>query len=330
MKNKPIFKVPTCELTEAENGILKIQFGDGKNNCLNRATTQSMANAIQLVNELNDRKKVPFLILEGAGDRNFCTGIDLHELEITLRGVLDTKLGLEQLVRHIGEWAKLFDLIHRLGKNVPIVSFVKGRAYGAGLTIATLTNFSFVQMNSKFKNSSGEVVTTNPSAAMPEVRLGLSYPCISTPYLINKIGIEAMLDYLSTNYQHFKLGTKRSFDEASLHGESIVSSGLVDHLLPNEEAVSIVKNELNEIHASDNCIKNLGDLLVEYKTPKRSGFGGESIRRTNIDQLTREVRNLPRPGENKIVDVTSNNFANQLLSCPEPLFRLCKKLRAHR
>ncbi|PMQ11580.1 Short-chain-enoyl-CoA hydratase [Pseudomonas sp. AD21] len=109
---------------------------------------------------------VRVVILKGAGNRAFCAGSDIHEMQDMLQPgeVLEKKLVFQN---------KVFELLRAFPK--PTIAAVHGYAFGGGLEIAACCDFVVASQGAKL--------------ALPEVKLGVFPSSGGTFRIARRIGI---------------------------------------------------------------------------------------------------------------------------------------------
>ena len=319
-----------CTLSRTGFGA-KLVFGDGKNNELNLSGTSSFLAAIKAVRRFSVNNEISLLTIEGKGQRNFCSGVDLRELNNTLENVIAGKYAKSVLVDHITQWSELFSELHSLARSLPVAVFVKGRVIGAGLTIASIASVSFACESNVFVSSNGDSIKSTLSLGMPEKRIGLTYPCISIPYLIEKIGIESMLEYLSTNYLEFASESPNSFRIASIWGYEAVDAGFIDFIVDDQIQLFKIQSLLTETsrvfnreHIRQLVADKHSDIKLYSNKKSTDTVLGNQLQSAN--DLATEVKNLPKIGDPQIITKTAAVFAQQLCQDPIALQTLVRRL----
>ena len=156
----PDLRTLTFEVAEAGIGVLRINRPERMNSQTVRMFTEYGLAA----GALRD-SRLRALILTGAGERAFCAGFDLDELDVIIRmGVREflefqeTATGGIQAIRHL---------------PFPVIAAVHGAAIGGGLALALAADIRLVSPTAKF------------SAAF--LKVGLSMGELGTSYNLSRL-----------------------------------------------------------------------------------------------------------------------------------------------
>jgi enoyl-CoA hydratase len=143
---------------------------------------------------------VRVLVLEGAGDRAFCTGNDISEFD-AIRADPEASARYNALQRAVT------DKMRALTK--PTIASIHGHCLGAGMEIALLCDLRLCCADARM--------------GVPAVKLGLPYRAEDIVKLIDVIGLAAAREMVLLG-QHYG-------------GEEIARLGLVHRLLPDRAAL---------------------------------------------------------------------------------------------
>ncbi|WP_246536354.1 enoyl-CoA hydratase/isomerase family protein [Saccharopolyspora endophytica] len=191
----PELETLTFEVLDGEIGVLRINRPDR----MNSQTVRMFSEYGQAALALRD-SGLRALILTGAGERVFCAGFDLDEIDvITSMGVREflkfqeTATGGIQAIRHL---------------PFPVIAAVHGAATGGGLALALAADIRLIAPTSKF------------SAAF--VKVGLS---------IGELGTSFQLSRLIGSGRAAEIGYSGRFVGA----EEAARIGLANRIVPTEE-----------------------------------------------------------------------------------------------
>src|SRR5207245_10423402 len=193
----PELQTLTFEVVEAGLGVLRINRPERMNSQTVRMFTEYGLAARALRDS-----RLRALILTGAGERAFCAGFDLDEVDVITRmGVREflefqeTASGGIQAIRHL---------------PFPVIAAVHGAATGGGLALALAADIRLVSPATRF------------SAAF--IKMGLSIGELGTSYTLTRLvgpGKTAEFGY-----------TGRMID-----AEEAVRTGLANRIVPTESLV---------------------------------------------------------------------------------------------
>ncbi len=166
----------------------------------------TIAEGLNALNEAEERDRVRFVVLAGAGE-SFCAGADLS----WMRRIRDlSKLDNIRDAEALGE---LFHRIYTLRK--PVIARVHGAARGGGTGLIAAADIV--------------IASTDANFAFTEVKLGL-VPAVISPYLLRRMG-EGPCRYF--------IVTGRKFDAAEGH-----RLGLVDRVVERAALDEAVEEHL--------------------------------------------------------------------------------------
>jgi len=165
-----------------------------KHNALNREMIRQIP---ALLAELQRDDAVRLVRVTGAGDKAFCSGVQLDEL-IRFSGTEDAR-------NYALELDAMFDAVFRFPK--PIIAAINGYALGGGFALALACDL--------------RVASDNTRIGFPAVRIGAILPIGCTLQLVEQIGLGRTKDLLLTG---------RLIDAADA-----LEFGLVEHLCKADE-----------------------------------------------------------------------------------------------
>ncbi|MBD9375427.1 enoyl-CoA hydratase/isomerase family protein [Rhizobium sp. ARZ01] len=113
---------------------------------------------VSALNEFGKRRDIRAIVLTGAGERAFCTGWDMGEIEQT------SLTDLEDMVRNN---MALFDAVWR--QRQPVIAAINGHAVATGAALAMACDLVVASENAKL--------------AEPEIRHGALSPFLVMPFL---------------------------------------------------------------------------------------------------------------------------------------------------
>jgi enoyl-CoA hydratase/carnithine racemase len=187
----------TLSLDQLDDGIALLAIN--RPNRLNTMTVRLFTDLTLAARALRD-SGTRALILTGAGDRTFCAGFDLDEIEVITRMGIREFLRFQELAS--GSLAALREL------PFPVIAAVRGAASGGGLSLALTADIRLASPTAKF------------NAAF--VRVGLSAGELGTSWTLSRLvgyGRAAEIMY-----------TARTVEAAE--AERI---GLVNHVVPDAD-----------------------------------------------------------------------------------------------
>ncbi len=192
-------------------------------NVLNTSVLESFSRAIERLDDVDDLR---WVVLQGAGDRAFIGGADIHEMvdldpasaESFIRKIHDVCLGLRQL-------------------PVPVIARIDGFCFGAGLEIAAACDLRVASENSVF--------------GMPEVQVGV-------PSVIEAALLPRLIGWGKTSEL---LLTGRRIDASRA-----LEWGLVERVVPTANLDAVVQEWGDEIAtASPRAVKLQKELMAKWE-----------------------------------------------------------------
>jgi enoyl-CoA hydratase len=185
-------------------GVARLTFDHPRRmNAISAAMWRSLPG---LLDRVQAEREIRVLILQGAGERAFCTGNDTSEFE-TIRADAVQSAAYNQLQRDVAQ--------RMAALTKPAIAAIHGHCLGAGLELALQCDLRFA----------------SPEARMgvPAVKLGLPYRLEDIVKLVDVIGLAAT---------RLMVLTGRSFS-----GEELAQLGLVTRLLPDQAAMCAAVDE---------------------------------------------------------------------------------------
>ncbi len=141
----------------------------------NALTPEMQGGLIAALEEAGGDRGCRVVVLAGAGDEAFCTGLDLASLQaMNDKSEADHAADAERISR-------MFRTVYSLGK--PTVAAVKGCAVAGGTGLATMCDFTIAAVGSKF--------------GYTEARVGF-VPAMVSAYLVLQVGEKRARDLLLT------------------------------------------------------------------------------------------------------------------------------------
>lgn len=172
---------------------------------LNSLTSGALIELMAVFSELKVDKNVRVIILTGAGNKAFCTGADLHELEEK-----DAVAG----ENYSAQAQQIFNLIEDMEK--PVIAAVNGYALGGGCELALACTIRIAQTEAKF--------------GFPETGLGIIPAFGGTYRLTRQVGLGRALDLILT-------GRMISGEEAHAIGLATAVTD-ADHLMERARSIA--------------------------------------------------------------------------------------------
>lgn len=154
-----------------------------RRNALSAAVVQSLIEGLRAFDSDRDVKVV---VLQGAGDKAFCAGGDLSDMQVA-----DGMLGLHWAR---GGFAELLVQMQKLSK--PIIARVQGQALGGGFGLALNCDLVVAGRSARF--------------GTPEIKVGL-FPMMIMAVMVRNLGRKAAMELMLT-------GERISADEAKAIG----------------------------------------------------------------------------------------------------------------
>src|SRR4051812_9171539 len=153
----------TIELTQPEPGIVVATINRPER--MNSQTFQMFDDLAALPLMLRDEEELRALIITGAGDKAFCAGFDLDEIDR-----LPT-LGVREFIKFQELAAGAYAAIRAL--PVPVIAAVNGAAAGGGMALALSADIRIASPNAKI------------NAAF--VKIGLSVGELGTSWTLSRL-----------------------------------------------------------------------------------------------------------------------------------------------
>jgi len=130
----------------------------------------------EIMNALNQKEHIRTVIVKGAGDKAFCSGIDMVELASEGKSITDPTswegIGIEKAMKSITEF------------RYPVIAMVNGYAIAGGCELALHCDILIAADTARF--------------AMPLAKIGLLVPFPLAQRLVNSVGITNARDMLFT------------------------------------------------------------------------------------------------------------------------------------
>ncbi len=142
-------------------------------NALNALNAQIIDEIDKVLTEVKNDNRISLIIFTGTGEKSFCAGADLHELQ---------DLSYFEAKRLLEKGQSVFRKIELLDK--PSIAAVNGYALGGGFELALACSIRVASSNAKF--------------ALPEVKLGMIPGYGGTQRLPRLIGKAKALELLLT------------------------------------------------------------------------------------------------------------------------------------
>jgi len=203
-------------LTEVQEGVATITINrPERRNALSQAVVRALIDAFQ---ESDRNTDVRVIVLTGAGDKAFCAGGDLTDVQG--EGMLGMHWAREG-------FAELLLTMQRLGK--PIIGRVQGQALGGGFGLAL--------------NCDLVVATKTASFGTPEIRVGL-FPMMIMAVIVRNIGRKAAMEMMLT-------GERLSAQEAK-------AIGILNRVVEPEELDAAVAELAAKIGGFSPAVLKLG------------------------------------------------------------------------
>ena len=158
----PAPELETLTLTSAADGIVLLTIN--RPDRLNTMTVQMFTDLTRATRALRD-SGVRALILIGAGERSFCAGFDLSEIEVI------TRMGVREFLRFSERATGSLAALRAL--PFPVIAAVHGAASGGGMSLALAADIRLADPAAKF------------NAAF--VRVGLSAGELGTSWLLSRL-----------------------------------------------------------------------------------------------------------------------------------------------
>lgn len=169
-----------------------------KSNALSAVLLQRLD---QVLRDLAKDEETRVLVIRGAGDKAFCAGFDLGDLE--QEGIP----GVDGAAVHPLD--KVFRVIEDFPR--PVFAMLNGSAYGGGYELAVCCDF--------------RIAADDIQIAVPSVKLGLVYPWQGINRLIQRLGPS--------------VARRMLFTAGSFQGAEIARLGLADCVVPRSDLEDI-------------------------------------------------------------------------------------------
>jgi enoyl-CoA hydratase/carnithine racemase len=161
--------------SQREGGVATVTIDrESKRNALDRETLEALEAAFDLASR---DPEVRVIVLRGAGDRVFCAGADLAEIQ--------EHESIEASRRHFDGVARVILAIQRAGQ--PVIARVSGFALAGGFGLAVAADFTIASRSARF--------------GLPEIGIGLLPLMVSAPIYRALGSRKALLDLVLTGRQ---------------------------------------------------------------------------------------------------------------------------------
>ena len=210
---------------------------------LNNPDTRNALNSVILdevivcLEKLNKEKLCRALIITGV-DKSFSSGADLEWMKKSI------DLSIEDNKKDALKFSKMLKTIDDF--YCPTIAIINGHAFGGGLGIISVCDFTIADIDSKF--------------CFSEVKLGL-IPAMIGPYILRSIGyIKTKQLFLTGEIFDASKAIKYNFINIAVKKENIIEerNKLIDKiLLGGPKAQSEIKSYLQNIYN-----KNIDDILI--------------------------------------------------------------------
>jgi enoyl-CoA hydratase/carnithine racemase len=144
---------------------------EARRNALDRATVEELEAAFTAA---GSDPRVRAIVLRGAGDRAFCAGADLAELQ-GARGIVESR-------DHFGGVARVMEAMQRAA--APVIARVAGHALAGGCGLAVAADLTIAAQSARF--------------GLPEIGIGLLPLMVSAPIYRALGSRKALLDLVLT------------------------------------------------------------------------------------------------------------------------------------
>lgn len=194
-------------IVEEENAIATITINRPKK--LNALNRDTIQELHDAFEDLDTDKKIKAIIITGSGEKAFVAGADISEFS-------------DFSVKEGGKLAAkgqelLFDYLENL--STPVIAAVNGFALGGGLELAMACHFRVASITAKM--------------GLPEVTLGVIPGYGGTQRLPQLVGKGIAMEMILT--------------AGMLDAEKALSSGLVNHIVPQEELLPLCEKLASKI-----------------------------------------------------------------------------------
>jgi len=184
----------------------------------NRLSFKSMPELVGAIERAEDDNSVRVIVITGAGEKAFCAGGGLDEVEAG--PVLNTTEKLDAL-------AKLFLVFRRIGK--PSIAMINGYAVGGGCGLAMLPTFGIASEKAIF--------------GYPEINNGI-WPMVVMPILIRTVGRRKGLELICT--------------AELIDAHEARKIGMINRVVPHEDLKSHVVELADQLKSKSGSILRFG------------------------------------------------------------------------
>lgn len=183
---------------DVQEGVARLSFDHPRRlNAISAGMWQALPG---LLDRVEQDRAIRVLLLQGAGERAFCTGNDTSEFEAIRADAAQSAI--------YNGWQR--DVAERMARlTKPAIAAIHGHCLGAGLELALQCDLRFASAEARM--------------GVPAVKLGL-------PYRLEDIG--KLVDVIGLASTRWMVLTGRSFT-----GEDLTRLGLVTRLLPDHAAM---------------------------------------------------------------------------------------------
>jgi enoyl-CoA hydratase len=188
-----------------EGGIARLVFDNPRR--LNAINAEMWHALPGLLGRVSDSPDIRVLVLEGAGERAFCTGNDISEFD-TIRSDPEAAARYNALQRSVAEALQ--------GMQKPVVAALHGYCLGAGFEIALMADI--------------RVGTSDLRCGVPAVKLGLPYRLEDIVKLVDVIGLARAREMVLLGRQYA--------------GEELHGLGILHRFVPDRPALAAMVAEL--------------------------------------------------------------------------------------
>lgn len=219
-------------IAEIQNGIATITINRPAK--LNALNKTTIHELHHAFNTLSLNKDVRVMILTGSGEKAFVAGADIAEF---------ADFSVEEGA-HLAERGQetLFDFVEKL--RTPVIAAINGFALGGGLELAMACHF--------------RVASDNAKMGLPEVSLGVIPGYGGTQRLPQLIGKGRAMEMIMT--------------AGMISAEDAFRSGLVNHVVPQQELISFCKGIAERI--MKNSPSAIGQAIKAVNANFKDGVNG--------------------------------------------------------
>lgn len=225
---------------------------------LNALSFDMLSALLNTLREWEIDDSVAFIILEGEGEKAFCSGGDVRKLYDLRNDNVD-----EYAFRFFSTEYRMNITMHRYSK--PILVYMNGYVMGGGVGISV--------------GASHRIVTEKTIWAMPEMDIGL-YPDVGGSYFLPKM----------KNY----IGRYLALTSKTVRGEDALHIGAADYYMQSEKWPELKNEAENTVWTQANAGKQLELLLGRFssKPEKQAQLAGledkirEHFKFESIEEIT--------------------------------------------